>query len=115
MRFGGYVEAVAEGFQLLAEGRCQSPVPLHIPPEGGGFHVKAAGLPRGRGYAAVKVNGNFPDNGRLHGLPTIQGAVFLANASNGTPLALLDSMEITLQRTGAATAVAARYLARPDS
>src|SRR5258706_14629712 len=34
---------------------------------------------------------------------------------NGRPLALLDSMEITRQRTGAATAVAARYLARPDS
>ena len=41
--------------------------------------------------------------------------MFLADASNGRPLALLDSMEITLQRTGAAAAVAARYLARPDS
>jgi ornithine cyclodeaminase/alanine dehydrogenase-like protein (mu-crystallin family) len=63
----------------------------------------------------VKVNGNFPDNRARHGLPTIQGAVLLADASNGRPLALLDSMEITLQRTGAATAVAARHLARPDA
>ena len=81
----------------------------------GTFHIKAGSLPRGAGYVAAKINGNFPGNRARHGLPTIQGAVFLADASNGRPLALLDSMEITLQRTGAATAVAARYLARPDS
>ena len=81
----------------------------------GTFHAKAASLPVGPGYAAVKVNGNFPDNRSRHGLPTIQGAVFLADANNGRPLALLDSIEITRQRTAAATAVATQYLARPDS
>ena len=115
MRFGDYVEAVAEGFRLLAEGRCASPVPTQIDTAHGTFHLKPASLPRGPGYVAVKVNGNFPDNRLRHGLPTIQGAVLLADASNGRPLALLDSMEITLQRTGAATAVAARHLARPDA
>jgi alanine dehydrogenase len=115
MRFADYVEAVAEGFQLLAERRCESPVPTEIPVLHGTFHIKAGSLPRGAGYVAVKINGNFPGNRARHGLPTIQGAVFLADASNGRPLALLDSTEITLQRTGAATAVAARYLARPDS
>jgi alanine dehydrogenase len=115
MRFGDYVQAVAEGFQLLAQGRCESPVPTEVPTHHGTFHIKSGSLPRGAGYVAVKVNGNFPGNMARHGLPTIQGAVFLADASNGRPLALLDSMEITLQRTGAATAVAARYLARPDS
>jgi len=115
MRFGDYVDAVAEGFRLLAEGRCSSPVPTQIDVANGAFHVKPGSLPRGPGYVAVKVNGNFPDNRARHGLPTIQGAVLLADASNGRPLALLDSMEITLQRTGAATAVAARHLARPDA
>jgi ornithine cyclodeaminase/alanine dehydrogenase len=115
MRFADYVESVAEGFQLIAEGRCESPVPTEIPVQDGTFHVKTGSLPRGAGYVAAKINGNFPGNRNRHGLPTIQGAVFLADASNGQPLALLDSMEITLQRTGAATAVAARYLARPDS
>src|SRR5207247_3823747 len=113
MRFGDYVEAVADGFRLLAEGRCASPVPTHIDVAHGAFHLKPASLPRGPGYVAVKINGNFPDNRARNGLPTIQGAVLLADASNGRPLALLDSAEITLQRTGAATAVAARYLARP--
>src|SRR5215204_519010 len=115
MQFDDYVEAVAEAFQLLAEGRCLSPVPTEIPAQGGTFHTKAGALPRGAGYVAVKINGNFPSNKARHGLPTIQGAVYLADATNGRPLALLDSAEITLQRTGAATAVAARYLARKDA
>lgn len=115
MRLGDYVEAVGEGFRLLAEGRCESPVPSHVTVANGTFHLKPASLPRGSGYVAVKVNGNFPENRARHGLPTIQGAVLLADASNGRPLALLDSMEITLQRTGAATAVAARHLARSDA
>jgi alanine dehydrogenase len=115
MRFGDYVEAVAEAFHRHAEGRSSAPGPLHIPAEDGGFHVKAARLSLGADYVAVKVNGNFPRNRARHGLPTIQGAVLLCDGANGTPLALLDSIEITLQRTGAATAVAARHLARLEA
>jgi ornithine cyclodeaminase/alanine dehydrogenase len=115
MRFDDYVDAVAEAFRMLAEGRCESPVPLQVSVTDGTFHAKAASLPVGPGYVAVKVNGNFPDNRSRHGLPTIQGAVFLADANNGRPLALLDSIEITRQRTAAATAVATQYLARPGS
>jgi len=48
-------------------------------------------------------------------LPTIQGVVVLSDAENGCPLAMMDSIEITIQRTGAATGIAAKYLARPDS
>src|SRR5215467_14335048 len=79
MRFADYVDAVAEGFRLLAEGRCESPVPLHVNVAGGTFHAKAASLPCGPGYVAVKVNANFPGNRSRNGLPTIQGAVFLAD------------------------------------
>ena len=114
MRFYDDVDAVAEAFRMLAEGRCELPVPLQVSVTDGTFHAKAASLPVGPGYVAVKVNGNFPDNRSRHGLPTIQGAVFLADANNGWPLALLDSIEITRQRTAAATAIAAQYLARPD-
>src|SRR5437868_822899 len=101
MRFADYVEAVEEGVRLLAEGSCAAPLPMHIPANGGGFHVKAASLPRGGGYVAVKINANFPEN-RARGRPTIQGAVLLSDAGDGRPLALLDSIEITIQRTGAA-------------
>jgi alanine dehydrogenase len=74
----------------------------------------AAAYPGGS-YAAIKTNANFPQNRRRTGLPTIQGAILLFDATNGRPLALLDSIEITSKRTAAATAIAARYLARPDS
>jgi alanine dehydrogenase len=108
MTFSDYVDVVADAFQLLTQGRCHSPVPTEIREERGTFHIKPGSLPRGAGYVAVKINGNFPPNRASCGLPTIQGAVYLADASNGRPLALLDSMEITVQRTGAATAIAAR-------
>lgn len=115
MPFGAYVDAIAEAFRLHAEGRSVSPPPMHIPADGGGFHIKAGSLPIGSGYTAIKVNGNFPNNRAAHGLPTIQGAILLFDTVTGSPVALLDSIEITIKRTGAATAVAARCLARPES
>jgi len=115
MPFGEYVDAVADAFRMHTEGRSIAPAPMHIPAGGGGFHVKAGSLPIGPGYTAIKVNGNFPNNQLAHGLPTIQGAILLFDTRTGSPVALLDSIEITAQRTGAATAVAARYLARPES
>jgi alanine dehydrogenase len=115
MPFADYVDAVADAFRLLAEGRAVLPAPVQIPAAGGAFHIKAGYLPIGPGYAAIKVNGNIPDNRAIRGLPTIQGAILLFDASTGSPVALLDSIEITIKRTGAATAVAARHLARPQS
>jgi ornithine cyclodeaminase/alanine dehydrogenase-like protein (mu-crystallin family) len=78
----------------------------------GSFHVKAGFLRvEGKAYFAAKLNANFPANpGR--GLPTIQGAVLLSDAEDGAPLAIMDSTSITALRTAAASAVAARHLAR---
>jgi ornithine cyclodeaminase/alanine dehydrogenase-like protein (mu-crystallin family) len=81
----------------------------------GGFHVKTAGFEKERFYYAAKINGNFPQNPVRHGLPTIQGVLSLHDARDGRLLALMDSMEITTIRTAAASAVAAKYLARSDS
>jgi ornithine cyclodeaminase/alanine dehydrogenase len=72
-------------------------------------------LPLARNYFAAKVNANFPNNREHFNLPTIQGIILLADAVNGRPLAIMDSIEITIRRTGAATAVAAKYLARENS
>jgi ornithine cyclodeaminase/alanine dehydrogenase-like protein (mu-crystallin family) len=108
------IEAVEAGFRLLAQGGVEQGV-LGIHTGAGGFHVKAAAVRAPRPYFVAKLNGNFPDNPARHGLASIQGVVALCDAENGRLLALLDSGEITRVRTGAATAVAARYLARPDS
>jgi alanine dehydrogenase len=88
---------------------------IGLPTEDGGFHIKVAGLRGDPSYFAAKTNGNFPNNTRRFALPTIQGTVVLADAGNGTPLAVMDSASITMLRTGAATAVAAKFLARSDA
>jgi ornithine cyclodeaminase/alanine dehydrogenase-like protein (mu-crystallin family) len=114
MRLEDYLAAVEGAFRAYAAGRAQMPMPLHIDVAEGTFHAKAASVRLEREWAAVKVNANFPGN-PAKGLPTIQGAVLLFDASNGRLLAILDSMEITSRRTAAASALAAMYLARPDA
>ena len=105
------IEAVEDAFRQLADGKVPPPGVLGMHAQEGGFHVKAGFLTRDRPYFAAKLNANFPGNGARHGLPTIQGAVILSDASNGVPLAIMDSSSITALRTAAASAVAAKYLA----
>ncbi len=109
------IAAVERVFQLYGGGKTHPPGILGVHAHDGGFHIKAGLLDLERSFFAAKINANFPQNAHRFGLPLIQGAVFLADAQNGYPLAIMDSMEITIRRTGAATAVAAKYLARPDS
>jgi alanine dehydrogenase len=106
------IAAVEAAFRRRGEGKVAPAGILGFPAEGGGFHIKAAGL---EPYFAAKINGNFFQNRERFGLPAIQGIVLLCDAANGYPLAVLDSIEITIRRTGAATAVAAKYLARDDA
>ena len=111
-----YFEAVQRAFLAFAAGEVTAPPVGHVPAEGGAFHAKAASR-RGGGAPAVvlKLNGNFPENRFRYGLPTIQGYIALLDARRGSVLALMDSAEITARRTAAASALAARFLARPDS
>lgn len=106
------IAAVERAFQALAEGRAPPPGVLGTHVEGGGFHIKTAVLDD---FYAAKINGNFPGNPTRSGLPTIQGVAILADARDGRPLAIMDSIELTARRTGAATALAARHLARADA
>ncbi len=116
MNFSDYVEAVEQAFNLLASNRVLGPGILDLPGKEGMFHAKAAGLPIGDNiYVAIKMNGNFPENKKRFGLPTIQGTIVLCDGIRGCPLAFMDSTEITIQRTGAATAIAAKHLARASS
>jgi alanine dehydrogenase len=116
MDFPAYIEAVEAGFRDAAMGRALAPpaAAFHVPD--GSYHAKAAALLTGDPpVMAIKLNGNYPGNPGANGLPTVQGVIYLADAGNGRPLALMESIEITINRTGAATSVAARYLARPRS
>ena len=109
------LRAVESAFRAHVSGQALPPAILGVPTADGGFHVKAAGLLMSRPYFAAKTNANFPGNPARLGLPAIQGVVALFDAANGVLLALMDSMEITGLRTAAATALAARHLARSDA
>jgi len=109
------IDAVEEAFRLYAQGKAQPPKILGLHVEGGGFHIKAGLMSLGRDYFVAKTNANFPGNPKNSGLPTIQGVVVVCDGKDGRLLALMDSIEITVIRTGAATGVAAKYLSRLDS
>lgn len=109
------IAAVEDAFRQHGQGKVPPPGILGMHGGEGSFHVKAGFLATDRPYFAAKLNANFPQNGPRHGLPTIQGAVMLSDAENGRPLAFMDSMAITALRTAAATAVAAKFLARQNN
>jgi ornithine cyclodeaminase/alanine dehydrogenase len=109
------IAIVEEAFRLHGTGKSLTPDLMHIDSGNGEFHIKAGGLELNRRFFGLKVNGGFFSNARLFGMPNIQGLIVLCDGETGYPLAILDSREITRKRTGAATAVAARYLARVDS
>ncbi len=109
------IAAVELVFKLRGEGKTTPPGILGVHAASGGFHIKAGLLNVDRSYFAAKINANFPENPKRLSLPTIQGLVVLCDGEYGSPLAVMDSIEITIQRTGAATAVEAKYLARCDS
>jgi alanine dehydrogenase len=117
MTLADYRESAEEAFKAVALGRASVAPPMHIAAEQGGFHAKGALLRRedGAAFVAIKINSNFPGNPAHHGLPTIQGAIVLSDARDGSLLAIMDSIEVTLRRTAAASALAARHLARRDA
>ena len=115
MAYEDYVGAVEAAFIAAENGRAVAPpaAALHVPD--GSFHAKGAALLGEGAVTAIKINGNFPGNPVANGLPTVQGVIYLADGQNGRPLAVMDSIEVTINRTAAATTLAARHLARPDS
>jgi ornithine cyclodeaminase/alanine dehydrogenase-like protein (mu-crystallin family) len=116
---GACIAAVERAFGDIGSGRPIPSAMLGMNADDGSFHVKAAllahGPGSGTGYFAAKVNANFPSNPAGHGLPTIQGLLLLFDAGTGVPLAVMDSSAITILRTAAATAVAARHLSLPGA
>jgi alanine dehydrogenase len=109
------IDAVEQVFRWQGEGKIQPSGIVGVRTRNGGLHVKTACLNGAKNYIAAKLNTNFPTNVARFRLPTIHGVIVLYDADNGRTLAVLDSMEITIQRTAAATAVAAKYLARQNS
>lgn len=107
--------AVESAFKMFAEGKVDPPKVLGLHASNGGLHIKAGAMKLNSNYIVAKMNSNFPGNPGKFNLPTIQGAIAVFNADNGAILALIDSIEITILRTGAATGIASKYLSKQKS
>jgi ornithine cyclodeaminase/alanine dehydrogenase len=111
------IEALEAAFREKGFGRAEMPPKPGIHPGPAGndnfIHAMAAFVPA-LGAAGVKWVSGFPAN-TARGLPYVSGLIILNDPDTGLPTAILDATWITAMRTGAATAVAARHLARPDS
>jgi alanine dehydrogenase len=124
------VAAVEDAVRAHGDGRVVIEPRVHLVPDNGGaghFNVLRGhlsdpggawgGRPRSEqnpGVSGVKVVGDFVANYAV-GLPSELGLLTLYDPATGAPLAIMDATLITACRTGAMTAVGARYLARPDS
>jgi alanine dehydrogenase len=109
------IVAMEDVFAAASRGEADSVGVLHIDAKkySGGWGIKPGYL-ESRGYVGVKMSCGYPNN-ISKGVPTIMGAILLADAKDGTPLAVLDGLYVTAVRTGATGGVAAKHLARKDS
>ncbi|MCG8641953.1 MAG: hypothetical protein MI862_19650 [Desulfobacterales bacterium] len=108
------IKALETMFQEKAAGNTQMPPkPSIYPTEDGFIHAMPACI-SGLKSAGVKWVAGYRNN-PARGLPYISGLLILNNAETGMPLSVMDCTWITAKRTGAATAVAAKYLARADA
>ncbi len=104
------VPAVERAF--LAHGRGQALMPpkvyIDLPQHGGDFRAMPAYLD---GAAGLKWVNSHPQNPARHGLPSVMGVYILSDPETARPLAVMDATWLTALRTGAAGAVASKYLA----
>jgi len=108
------IDALEVAFLEHGEGHVEMPpkAGVHTRPDAS-IHAMLAYIPKLHSVGMKWVSG-YPENPK-RGLPYITGLLILNNEETGVPLAVMDCTWITAMRTGAATAVAAKYLARPDS
>lgn len=108
------IAALESMFREKGEGRVEMPpkIGVHTMPDAF-IHAMPASILAHKAVG-MKWVGGYPANSQF-GLPYITGLLILNDSETGVPIALMDCIWITAQRTGAATAVAAKYLARPDS
>ena len=108
------IEALDRMFREKGEGGVEMPPKpgIHTQPDAF-IHAMPAYIPSLQA-AGMKWISGYPAN-QAKGLPYINGLLVLNDPETGMPLAVMDATWITAVRTGAATALAARYLARPES
>ena len=108
------IQALEAMFKEKGDGEVEMPPKPGIHPRPDAFiHAMPAYIPSVQA-AGIKWVSGYPGN-QARGLPYISGLLILNDPDTGVPLAVMDCTWITAQRTGAATAVSAKYLARSES
>ena len=120
LTFPALIDALADAFR----GDTVTPVRHHHEIERAGAHATLLLMPAWTGPAAqdglqdgflgIKVVSVFPDNGARN-LPSVMGSYLLMDGTTGRPVSVLDGTRLTVWRTAAASALAARILAREDA
>jgi alanine dehydrogenase len=109
------IDAVEEAFKGLATGgSVVAPLILMDTLKHSGSWGIKAGMLNDQDVIGLKLSCSYFANPKIRNLPSIMGVVVVADLKNGTPLALMDGLQITAYRTGAIAGVAARYLAKKD-
>ena len=108
------VDALLAMFKEKGEGKVEMPPKpgIHTRPDAF-IHAMPAYIPSLRS-AGMKWVGGYPQN-QSKGLPYITGLMILNDDETGIPYCIMDCTWVTAMRTGAATAVAAKFFARPES
>jgi ornithine cyclodeaminase/alanine dehydrogenase len=107
------IDLLEAAFREKGEGRVEMPPKpgIHTQPDAF-IHAMPAYIPAFRSAGLKWVSGYPANQGR--GLPYISGLLVLNDVESGVPYAVMDCTWITAYRTGAATGLSAKYLARPD-
>jgi alanine dehydrogenase len=109
------VELVEQGFVEFGKGSVDMPQrPVIFVPEQDGLAGFMPALVSEMGALAIKTVTAFKKNPKK-GLPTIFGTVTLLDIETGIPLSIMDGGYLTAVRTGAASGVATKYLAKNDA
>ena len=108
------LSAVEKAFAEHGRGQTVMPAKVYLPlePYGGDFRAMPV---YADGAAGVKWVNAHPDNPATHGLPAVMAVFVYSDPATAETLAILDATAITAMRTGAAAAIATKYLARKDA
>lgn len=108
------IDLLEQAYLEKSQDKVQAPAKPSIYPQADSFITAMPALIPAMRSAGIKWISGFPGNPK-QGLPYIAGILVLNDVETGLPYAMMDCTWITAQRTGAKTAIAAKYLARPES